>query len=1069
MNTQSLTDQAVSLHRSGNLPEAERLYRQALSADPRDFTAHHLLGILRAQQGQSEDALAEVGTALAIRPNDPDALLNHASILKTLGRPEEALAGFGRALAARPGWPQALNNRGTVLQSQGRFDEALADYDAALAAAPDHVEALNNRGSVLQDLGRPADALASYDKALRLAPHYAAALNNRGSALLDLRRFAEALTNFDRATALRPQDAEVLNNRGNALQGLMRYEDAVASYDRALMLRPDYPEAHGNRGGALQQLKRYEEALASFERAGPQAHAFGGAAMAALNLCDWNRAERMGTEIPARIAAGEAIPPWVLLGYSGDEMLQLECAKNAIRARFPVLPAPMAPVRHAHRKIRIAYISSDFRHHPVAAQIAQLIESHDRARFEILAISTGPDDGSAQRRRLVAAFDQFHDAKDQPPRAVAELVRQLEVDVLVDLNGHTQGDNFEVLSYRAAPAQATWLGYAGTTGAPFVDYLIADPTVVPLAEAFSEKLALLPNCFFPTDTGTVIGTAPSRAQAGLPDDAFVFCSFNNNFKITAPVFAIWMRLLEQLPGSVLWLKKPGDAAARNLRQAAQQHGVEPGRLIFADGAQLDVHLARHALADLFLDTLPYNAHATACDALWAGLPVLTCKGTAYAGRVAASMLRAADLPELVAENAQEYESLALALARDPARLTALRQKLIDHRATAPLFNTVQLARDLEALFMVMHGPGVNEPERMFGYASALKHLKRPQEALAVYDTILAQRPGDAAALNNRGNVLRDLERHGEALDSFTAAIAARPGYANALFNRGQTLCRLDRLQEGFSDITSAARVFHADSVHDTLLPHKIRHDAEQKAYLAANGIRTQNGVLHLEGGERLGSAAVNAASASTIEQRWRSSDPKLVVIDDLLTPEALEGLRRFCWGSTMWRTAHKEGYLGAFPENGFAPPLLVQIAEDLRATFPAIFKDHPLLYAWAFKYDSQLRGTEIHADEAAVNVNFWITPDEANLDPDHGGLVVWDKAAPLEWDFAKFNADIRLARGFLSRCGAKPVTVPYRANRAVIFDSDLFHETDEIRFAEGYQNRRINVTLLYGRREHHEP
>lgn len=699
MNTQSLTEQAVSLHRSGNLPEAERLYRQALSVDPRDFTARHLLGVLRAQQGYNEEALAEIRTALAIHPDDPDALLNHASMLKTLGRTAEALTGFDRALVARPGWPQALNNRGTVLQSQGRFDEALTDYEAALAAEPDHVEALNNRGSVLQDLGRPADALVSYDKALRLAPHYAAALNNRGSALLDLRRFPEALASFDRALALKPQDAEVLNNRGNALQGLTHYEDAVASYDRALAIRPDYPEAHGNRGGALQQLKRYEEALASFEQAGTQPHAFGGAAMAALNLCDWKRVERMGLEMPARIAAGEAIPPWVLLGYSGDEMLQLACARNAIRARFPTLPAPMPSIRHAHRKIRIGYISSDFRHHPVAAQITQVIESHDRARFEILAISTGPDDGSAQRRRLMAAFDQFHDGKDQPPRAVADLVRQLEVDLLVDLNGHTQGDNFEVLSYRPAPVQATWLGYAGTTGAPFIDYLIADPVVAPNANAFSEKLALLPNCFFPTDTGTIIGSAPSRAQAGLPEDAFVFCSFNNNFKFTAPVFAIWMRLLAQIPGSVLWLKKPGDTATENLRRAAREHGIDPGRLIFADGAPLDMHFARHRLADLFLDTLPYNAHATACDALWAGLPVLTCKGAAYAGRVAASMLHAAGLPELVAETAEDYESLALALARDPARLRALRDRLADRNS--PLFDTPRFAGDLEALYEKM--------------------------------------------------------------------------------------------------------------------------------------------------------------------------------------------------------------------------------------------------------------------------------------------------------------------------------------------------------------------------------
>ena len=696
MNTQSSIDQAVSLHRSGNLAEAQRLYREVLAADPQAFAARHLLGVTYAQQGRGEEALVEIAAALVLRPGDPDALLNHANVLKTLGRASDALAGFTRALEARPGWPQALNNRGTVLQSLGRFDEALADYDAALDTTPDYVEALNNRGSVLQDLKRPAEAVAAYDHALRLAPGFAAAFNNRGSALLDLRRFADALGCFDRALQLRPHDAEAFNNRGNALQGLMRYDEAVTSYDRALGLRPDYPEAQSNRGGALQQLKRHDEALASFDSASGQPHAFGGAAMAALNLCDWNRTEKIAAQMPIRIAAGEAVPPWVLLGYSGDEMLQLQCARNMIQSRFAVLPPSMATAPYAHARIKLAYISSDFAHHPVAAQISQLIEMHDRARFEVLAISTGPDDGSAQRKRLRTAFDQFHDVKDHSARTAAELIRKLEVDLLIDLNGHTQGDNFDILAHRPAPVQATWLGYAGTTGAPFIDYLIADRVVAPNPQAFSEKLAYLPDCFFPTDTGNRIGTAPLRTQAGLPEDGFVFCSFNNNWKITAPVFAIWMRLLRGVPGSVLWLKKPGDVAAQNLRQAAQAQDIDPARLVFATGAPLEAHFARHALADLFLDTLPYNAHATACDALWAGLPVLTCRGHAYAGRVAASMLQTAGLLQLVTHNAQDYEKLALELAHDPARLQHLRAKLADR--TSPLFDTPRFARNIEMLY-----------------------------------------------------------------------------------------------------------------------------------------------------------------------------------------------------------------------------------------------------------------------------------------------------------------------------------------------------------------------------------
>jgi len=694
MDRKALSEQAVALHRSGRLAEAESLYLRLLADDPRDFNARHLLGVMRAQSA----------LALQIKPDDPEALLNHANVLKILGRLDEALAGFERALTTKPGWPQAENNRGTVLQALGRHTEALAAYDRALAAAPDYAEGLNNRGSVLQDLKRPAEALAAYDQALRLAPRFAAAFNNRGSALLELKRFADALSCFDRALSMRPDDAQLLNNRGNALQGLMRYDEALAAYDQALLRQPDYLEAFNNRGEALQQLKRHEEALASYDRAlsaSGDVQAFGGAAMAALNLCEWSRTAQIGAQMERRIRSGESISPWVLLGYSGDESLQRHCAANVIQQRFPNLPPPLARSGYRHGKIRLAYISSDVSHHPVASQVVQLIESHDREKFQVIGFGTNADDGSPQRRRLIAAFDKFVDTHQQAPFAVAEQIRAMEVDIVVDLNGHTQGDNFDILCHRPAPVQASWLGYAGTTAAPFIDYVIADRMVAPDADAFSEKLAYLPNCFFPHDTSRALGKLPSRAEAGLPQEAFVFCSFNNNWKLTEPVFALWMRLLAAVPGSVLWLKQAGGKAKANLLEAAKAHGIEPDRLIFAAPARLDVHLVRHQLADLFLDTMPYNAHATACDALWAGLPVLTRKGTAYAGRVAASLLTAAGLPELITETAEDYENLAVALARDPARLKALRDRLAANRATAPLFDTPRLARDLEAAYVQM--------------------------------------------------------------------------------------------------------------------------------------------------------------------------------------------------------------------------------------------------------------------------------------------------------------------------------------------------------------------------------
>ena len=390
------------------------------------------------------------------------------------------------------------------------------------------------------------------------------------------------------------------------------------------------------------------------------------------------------------------------------------------------------------------------------------------------------------------------------------------------------------------------------------------------------------------------------------------------------------------------------------------------------------------------------------------------------------------------------------------------------------------------------------PDALFNRANALREMKRGCEAVASYDQVLAARPDHEGALVNRGNALHEMGREVEALASFDRALARnpnnaetwknrgitlrvlgrfdealasfdralmfRPGNAELLNYRGHALCESDRVAEGFVVFRqSAEQAIGAGSAAPAdAPPQRLRHDAEQQAWL---GSRARiDGPLFLDGGDKLAGPAINPANTQKVTADWRASNNQLVVIDNLLTPEALANLRRFCLGSNVWRQTYSDGYLGAFPEHGFAAPLLAQIADEFRDTFPAIFGGHPLRYLWAFKYDSSMSGIKIHADEAAVNVNFWITPDEANLDPEHGGLVVWDKAAPLDWDFDKYNGDVESPRQFLKDAGATSVTVPYRANRAVIFDSDLFHETDTIRFKDGYENRRINVTLLYGRR-----
>jgi protein O-GlcNAc transferase len=499
-------------------------------------------------------------------------------------------------------------------------------------------------------------------------PVDAAAMNARGLSLLEAGDFETALECFSRAVAARPEMAEIHHNRGRTLWALARLAEAGESFARALELAPERQDS------------------------------FDGLAQTALHLCDWARVEKIRPELERRIAAGEPLRPWLVLGFSGDPQLQLTAARNNIAARIPAFAALWHGERYGHGRIRVGYISGDFRQHVVACQIAELIERHNRASFEIIGLATCRDDGSAIRARLARGFDALHDLSSMDHLSRAALVRRLEIDVLVDLTGHTEGENFAVLAQRPAPVLLSWFGYPGTTGAAFLDGVIADAVVAPDPAEFSERLFHLPGSFFASDTSRAIAPVPSRVQAGLPEKAFVFCSFNNSWKITAPVFAVWMRLLKQVDGSVLWLRRSDGGADANLAKAAGDHGIDPARIIFAPRLPEEEHLARHACADLFLDTLPYNAHATASDALWTGLPVLTRRGSAFAGRVAASMLTALDLSELIAETAEDYETLALALARDPERLEGLRARLAVNRKTMSLFDTAGFARKLEELY-----------------------------------------------------------------------------------------------------------------------------------------------------------------------------------------------------------------------------------------------------------------------------------------------------------------------------------------------------------------------------------
>jgi protein O-GlcNAc transferase len=732
-------------HQRGRYDEAVRQIDAALRENPGAATAHNNRGAALKELGRLPEALASYGKAIALKPDYVDALYNRGTALKELGRSAAALADFDKVIALKPDHAAALNNRGSTLKDLGRCEEAIASYDRALTLRADYAEAWHNRANTLNALKRYEEAIASSDRAIALRPDFAEAFNNRGNALKEMQRCEAAVESYDRALALKPDHADARNNRGNALKELKRFEQALADYDSAIALNPDHAEAFFNRGIVLAELRRTDEALASYERAlalEPD-HAGAlynrGAALlvlgrfedavaslgeaikrdpdqdnlkgtylhARMNLCDWRDFASACAELNAEVAAGGAvIVPFQFLACPSTAAAQLACARTFVLSNYPLHPVPVwRGERYGHARIHVAYLSADLNDHPVAHLAAGMFGRHDRSRFETFAISFGPDKPSEMRDRLKGSFDRFIDANRMSDEEVARLLRALEVDIAVDLTGFTGGLRPNVFAQRPAPVQVNYLGYAGTLGQDYWDYIIADRCVIPEESQahYVEKVVHLPDTFMVTDSGCRISqNAPSRAQAGLPENGFVFCCFNNAYKLTPDLFEVWMRLLRDVEGSVLWLSKSNAVALGNLRREAERRGIAGERLVFASRVVgIENHLARLGLADLFLDTLYYNAHATAVDALRAGVPVLTCPGATFASRVAGSLVSAVGTPELVTATLADYEALALRLARDPERLAALRQKLARNSQTFPLFDTERFTRHIEAAYTTM--------------------------------------------------------------------------------------------------------------------------------------------------------------------------------------------------------------------------------------------------------------------------------------------------------------------------------------------------------------------------------
>ena len=673
----ALLNQALELHRAGRLDDAAAIYQQLLTDNPDHADAAHLLGLVRFRSNDFDSAIRLIQGAVERDPDNPIYHANLGNVFKDAGRPSDAIAAYRHALELNPGDAAIHNNLGYVLQVSGMIEEGIGHYRKAIELRPDNYRAHYNLGNALFLTGENGPAVAAFREAARLNPRFVDTWDHLGTALQRLGRAAEAEACFRRWIEIAPDSADAFHALALDLQQQGRIDEAFACYQRAIALRPDFLPAAAS------------------------------ALWLAQRLCDWTAASAY-SELVLRRAAEEphAVSPFQLMSLPGATRAHLLGAARAHSATIAAerrMPQDIGRFGQASR-MRVGYLSSDFHGHPIAYLTAEVFELHDRNRFEVFLFSYGPDDGSAMRSRLETGCDHFIDLAGVSDDAAAQRIHDERIQVLVDLKGYTADDRPHIAACRPAPVQVNWLGFPGSMGADWIDYLIGDPDLIPPEHDadYAEKVVRLPHCYQPNDRQRPAGTAGlSRNACGLPDTGLVFCCFNQSYKIEPSLFAIWMRLLSGVPDSVLWLLEENRWSPDSLRKQAVRHGVSAGRLVFAPVRPLAEHLARYALADLVLDTFPYTSHTTGSDALWAGCPMVTIIGETFASRVAASLLRNVGLEPLIAHSFAEYEALALALAHDRPRLAALRRQLRAEPDKLPLFDSPRFTRGLEAAYRRM--------------------------------------------------------------------------------------------------------------------------------------------------------------------------------------------------------------------------------------------------------------------------------------------------------------------------------------------------------------------------------
>ena len=700
---QEQVQELLSLYNQGQFKEVLSKIKPLISVFSKAITLFNLQGAANAALQNYEKAIDSYKQAIKIKPDYAEAYNNMGNALNDKGELDAAIDSYKQALKIKPDFAEAYYNMGNSLRDNGDLDTAIDSYNKVLTIKPDHAEAYYNMGNALKEKSDLDAAIDSYKQAIKIKPDFAEVYYNMGIALNDKGDLDAATGSYRQAIKVKPDYAEAYINMGVSLTDQGKLDTAITSYKQAIKIKPDFAEAYYKMGNALKEKGDLEAAIDSYKQAlkikpdhqpartqklQQQAH-----------ICDWASLERDQHLISKLGTLKQYIEPFAVLSL--EDAPERHRLRSELYAKQNFKQRPLPPASRPAEKpkrIRIGYFSADFHIFPGMHLMAGLFEKHDRNKFEIFAYSYGPEKNDSMRQRLIAAFDVFDDVREMTDANIALLARQDKIDIAIHRNGYTAKSRSGIFVYRAAPIQINFLGYPGTLGADLVDYIIADKVVIPARQqpSYSESIIHLPHSYQPNDNTRVISDRGiTKFEMGLPEKGFVFCCFNNNYKISPAEFDIWMRLLGKVDGSVLWLLKSNKRAKDNLQTEAEKRGISSERLIFAEKKPQAEHLARHRLADLFIDTFNYNAHTTASDALWAGLPVVTKLGQGFAARVAGSLLSAIDMSELITETEQEYESLILDLATNPERLGAIKLKLAANRLSKPLFNTELFTKHLE--------------------------------------------------------------------------------------------------------------------------------------------------------------------------------------------------------------------------------------------------------------------------------------------------------------------------------------------------------------------------------------